>query len=236
MDTARAGEIIRNFDAVQEKITKACVKSGRNPAEVEIVAVTKYASVKDIACLLTQGRVLHVGESRVQDALEKWSAPELEPFLPKVKKHLIGHIQTNKAGKAVAFFDSADSIDNIKTAQFLDRKAREIGKKIDAMVQLKLTQKETQGGVLVSQAGELTAQVRELNGLNLRGYMGIAPQGAGESELRAVFSKAKEIFDRDFPAKAGEKFYLSLGMTEDFEIAVEEGSNLPRIGGAIFNI
>ena len=127
-------------------------------------------------------------------------------------------------------FDFIDSLDSEETALALNRTAPE-GKIIRALIQIKLTQKDTQSGLPLKEARKLVKKLAELEHIKVCGYMGIAPQGASEEELHQIFKQVKTAFDQDFPG--GER-YLSLGMSEDFRVAVEEGSTLPRIGSRLF--
>lgn len=231
----RTEKIFENIRIVKEKIRAAAGRSGRNPEAVELIIVTKYAPVEDIAALMNCGQTAHTGESRVQDAEKKWTSAELSPFRKRTAMHMIGHLQTNKAGKAADFFDWVDSVDSLRLALALDRRASELGKIIPILMQVKLTSSPSQSGVGLKEVSGLLEEVRKLKNLSPRGYMGIAPVCDNPEELRPVFKEVKRIFDRDFPsAETDEKRYLSLGMSEDFETAVEEGSNLPRIGSMIF--
>ena len=175
-----------------------------------------------------------IGESRVQDAWKRWKQNECFAPFTQVKKHFIGHLQTNKAAKAAQFFDFLDSLDSFEIAARVSEHIPD-GKIMRGLVQVKLTDKETQSGLPLEEARELVARLKEarLPGLQICGYMGIAPQGADETQLRCLFRNVKEAFDTDF-ASLSEK-YLSLGMSEDFITAIEEGASLPRIGSRLFN-
>lgn len=225
----REEKLLQNYQEVQKALLAACQRAGRNPKEVTLLAVTKYAQDGDVLFLLRQGLLSHVAESRVQQALARWQRPEFA-MVPTVK-HLIGHLQHNKAAKAAVFFDFVDSLDDFSTAQLLDKHVPP-GKTLRVLVQVKLTKRESQSGLPLEQARQLVRQIRQLTRLKVCGYMGIAPQGAPQSELRRLFAGVKQAFDEDFPA--GQERYLSLGMSEDFPIAVEAGSTLPRIGSRLF--
>ena len=223
------------LDLVFARIAAACRRAGRNPSAVEVMAVTKYATPEQIAALLASGKIKQVGENRVQPAMQRWQLPELAQGRTTATLHLIGHLQSNKAAKAVEFFDAVDSLDSLDTAQILGRKALECGKKLPVLVQIKLTGRETQSGASLAEAGKLAEAASKVEGLAVCGYMAIAP-AAQAQELRPLFKQVKQLFDRDFPQPSvqGFKCHLSLGMTGDFETAVEEGATLPRIGSAIF--
>lgn len=225
--------LLQNYRAVKNSLLAACERTGRNPDEVVLLAVTKYAKDKDVLALLGKGLISHIGESRVQDAWKRWKQNECFAPFTQVKKHFIGHLQLNKAAKAAVLFDFIDSLDSLALAQALSKAAA--GKVLRVLVQVKLTARETQSGLPLQAARALVAQLREMKlpALNVCGYMAIAPQGATPEQLRALFRPLREAFEADF-GKAAEK-YLSLGMSDDFEVAVEEGSSLPRIGSKLFS-
>ncbi len=234
METARLWKLFENLESVKTRIKKAAERAGRDPDSVELVAVTKYAADEDVAALLEKNALAHMGESRVQDAVKKFLLPEFSTPAGKPARHMIGHLQSNKAGKAAEIFDWVDSIDSLRTARALDRRAAELAKTIPVLIQLKLSAGAAQNGTGLEEAPVLLAEIKKLQNLSPRGYMGIAPVSADPEDLRPVFRQVKRIFDRDFPDTCKEKYYLSLGMSGDFETAVEEGSNLPRIGSLIF--
>lgn len=224
----------RNLQTVKAKVTQACKKTGRNPAEVTLMAVTKYAADRDVLSLAEKGLLTDIGESRVQQAWKRWKEnPAFARFT--VTKHFIGHLQKNKAAKAAALFDFIDSLDSFETAQALSKHVP-AGKVLRVLVQVKLTARETQTGLPLPQARALAEQLKTacLPGLQVCGYMGIAPQNAQEEELRRLFRAVKEAFEEDFSSVP--KRYLSLGMSHDFVTAVEEGSTLIRVGSGLFAI
>lgn len=229
MDAAE--KIVQNYQDVQTALVRACKRAGRNPAEVSLMAVTKYAKDEDVLTLLETGRLGHIGESRVQQAAARWTQPPFAKY--KVTKHFIGHLQKNKAAQAARIFDFIDSIDDLSTALTLDAHARALGKTLGALVQVKLTDRQTQSGVSLEQAPALVKELKTLKNLRVCGYMAIAPQTNDPETLRPLFKRVKLAFDRDFAAVLPQR-YLSLGMSSDFVAAVEEGSTLPRVGGKLF--
>ena len=226
----RTAQLEQNLQAVETTILQACKRRARNFEDVTLMAVTKYAADADVLALLESGRILHIGESRVQQALSRWTRPDFAKY--PVVKHFIGHLQKNKAPQAATLFDFIDSIDNLQTAQVLNEHAGKLGKKLRVLVQIKLTDRTTQSGVSIEQAPLLAAQLKQLPHLQVCGYMAIAPQTSDTARLRALFKQVKTAFDRDFPVQT--ERYLSLGMSNDFEVAVEEGSTLPRVGSKLF--
>jgi len=236
-ELTRKSALLSNLADIHTKITRACAASGKDPSEVEILAVTKYAATADVKLLLEAGAIKTAGENKVQDAKSRWTTGELANHRAGLSLHFIGHLQTNKAKAAVETFDWIDCIDSLKIASEINRHAGACGKVIPVLIQLKLNASPSQSGVSPAQAGELLTAISGLPHLAPCGYMGIAPADAQAAELTAVFAEAKKIFDRDFPGKVnkyGFKNYLSLGMSGDFELAVRAGSNLPRIGSALF--
>ncbi|HAT72073.1 MAG TPA: YggS family pyridoxal phosphate-dependent enzyme [Elusimicrobia bacterium] len=235
-ELTRKSALISNFQTITGRIAIACARTGR-PADADILAVTKYAADEDVITLIETGAIKIAGENKVQDARAKWTTGPLAPFRSRIKLHFIGHLQTNKAKAAVGTFDWIDGIDSLKIAVEVNRHAAALGKTMPVLIQLKLNDSATQSGVIPAKAGELLTELRGLANIVPCGYMGIAPAGANAAELKAVFAEAKKIFDRDFPAKSGGpgfKNYLSLGMSGDYELAVEAGSNLPRVGSSLF--
>ncbi|MBQ7908559.1 MAG: YggS family pyridoxal phosphate-dependent enzyme [Elusimicrobiaceae bacterium] len=226
-----AEKVTQNLLQVQTAIKTACQVSGQTQANVHLLAVTKYANDEDVLALLETGQIAHIGESRVQQAVIRWKNPTFAKY--PVYKHFIGHLQKNKTAQAAELFDFIDSIDDISTAQALNRQAEKLGKRLFVMLQIKLTQRETQSGISLQEAPQLLSQIRELAYLIPCGYMAIAPQTENVQELRPLFKQVKMAFDRDFPLTLQHR-YLSLGMSNDFKTAVEEGSTLPRIGSMLF--
>ncbi len=226
-----ADRISQNIQAVETALTQACQRAGRSQSDVHLMAVTKYAQDEEVLALLATGRIKHIGESRVQQALSRWTRPEFARY--NIVKHFIGHLQRNKAAQAAKLFDFIDSIDDIRTAQALNAQAQKLGKNLYVMVQIKLTDRESQSGVSLEQAPLLLRQMQDLKNLCPCGYLAIAPQTDNPQTLRPLFKEVKAAFDRDFPVSLTQR-YLSLGMSADFETAVEEGSTLPRVGSRLF--
>jgi hypothetical protein len=235
-ELTRKSALLSNFQNITGRIAAACGRAGVAPSAVELLAVTKYAADEDVRLLIEAGALKTAGENKVQDARAKWATGPLAAFRSRVNLHFIGHLQTNKAKAAVETFDWIDSIDSLKIAAEINRHAAALGRIVPVMIQLKLNDAATQSGITPDKAGELLAQIRLLRNLEPRGYLGIAPANASPAELKAVFSEAKKIFDRDFPVtvSGAPANYLSLGMSGDYELAVEAGSNLPRIGSSLF--
>jgi len=237
IESARKIKLLENFQLITGKIAAACLKGGRNVSEADFLAVTKYADPGEVKYLVESGKLRTAGESRVQDAAKKWVEGELSEARPLVSLHFIGRLQSNKAADAVALFDWIDSVDSLKLALQINRHAGLKGKKMPVLIQLKLTDLNTQGGIAPAEAPGLLEEMRKLPFLAPSGYMAIAAAKRDPEALRPVFREIRRIFDRDFPGAVnayGFKNYLSLGMSGYFEAAVREGSNLPRIGSLLF--
>lgn len=224
--------LLQNYQAVCSSLAQAALSAKRNPREITLLAVTKYAPDEDVLTLLKHGVLTDVGESRVQQAWKRWKEDPRFAAYTQVRKHFIGHLQTNKAAKAAQLFDYVDSLDQFQTAQAL-AKHLPPGKVLRALVQVKLTDRQTQSGLPLPQARQLAKQLQgAFENIDVCGYMAVAPQGADASTLRALFKPLAQAFQADFAHHPGAQ--LSLGMSEDFKIAVEEGSTLPRIGSLLF--
>ena len=226
--------LVHNWQEITHSLSAARKRAGRPQDSSAWVAVTKYAADEDVLVLLRKGLLSDIGESRVQDAWKRWRQNALFAPFTQVRKHFIGHLQLNKAAKAAELFDFVDSLDSLAAAQALAKHVP-AGKVLRVLVQIKLSTRATQSGLSLAPARELVSKLRALRlpALRVCGYMAIAPQGETPERLRALFRQVKAAFDADFPADS--ERYLSLGMSEDFEIAVEEGSSLPRIGSKLFS-
>jgi pyridoxal phosphate enzyme (YggS family) len=218
---------IDNLEKIRYRMTAAAARSNRDAGAISIVVVTKYASLTAVRDFLNSGAVLEAGENRVQDAEKK--KLELGALAGKVRWRLIGHLQTNKARKAVSVFDAIDSVDSKKLAAALNAAMEGSDRKLPVMVQVKLSESETQSGVVPAELPGLIEEVRKLPNLDLQGLMGIAPNVEPLEAVRPSFRLLKKMRDEHLP---GGK--LSMGMSRDFEIAIEEGADMIRIGTQIF--
>ncbi len=218
---------IDNLDKIRYRIAAAAKRTNRNGDAITLVVVTKYAPFEDVKTALSSGLVLEVGENRVQDAEKKKSS--LGELGGKVRWRLIGHLQTNKAKKAVAVFDAVDSIDSEKIAKALDAALEGANRKLPVMIQVKLSESETQSGATPAELPGLIEAVKKCSRLELQGLMGIAPNVEPLEAVRPSFRLLRELRDKYLPNGR-----LSMGMSRDFEIAIEEGADLVRIGSQIF--
>lgn len=220
--------IIDNLNQIRYRVRAAAARVNRDPDAVRLVAVTKYASLAAVRTVLESGLIAEVGENRVQDAEKKKAL--LGELAGKARWRLIGHLQTNKAKKAVSVFDAVDSIDSEKVAAALDAALAGSGRTLPVLVQVKLTGKETQSGAAPEELGALLEALKAYPRLKVEGLMGIAPDVEPLEAVRPSFRTLRELRDRLLPGGL-----LSMGMSRDFEIAVEEGADLVRIGSQIFS-
>jgi pyridoxal phosphate enzyme (YggS family) len=215
---------------IKERIARAAAKSGRSASDVRIIAVTKTVCADVINEIVALG-VRDIAESRVQEAIEK--SRQILKTQPSLQKHFIGHLQTNKARKAVELFDVIQSVDSVRLAETLNRAADERGQAKDCLVELKLSTEPSKSGLSIRDAVDLIDSFGRFTSLRLRGVMTIAPNQVSVEETRACFRElcafANENANR-FPSAPE----ISMGMSDDFEIAVEEGATMVRIGRALF--
>jgi hypothetical protein len=232
--------LAENLERLEEAIAGACRRAGRTRAEIELMAVSKTYPAVTIAEAAALGITLF-GENRVQEFAGK--AVELEPLRGHVagkspiRVHLIGHLQSNKAQRAVELFDGIDSVDSLRLAERLNEAAGKSGKRLPVLVEVKLSSEETKAGLEPdsSEAGELLERLADLENLQMRGLMTIAPWGVSEAETRACFRSLREWRDRWATAYSRLSFdVLSMGMSGDFALAIEEGATRIRVGTALF--
>lgn len=195
--------------------------------KIILVAVTKNHGVELMREAIDAGAT-DIGENRVQEAAEKF--PQLER---EVTRHLIGHLQTNKVKPAVKLFDMIQSVDSEHLAAALDKAACSIGKVQDVLIQVNAAREVQKSGVLLEDLNALINFVDAAKNLRLRGLMMIAPNLPDVEECRPLFRKMRKLFDELKTSREGFDF-LSMGMTHDYKIAVEEGANVVRIGTAVF--
>ena len=216
--------------AVQERIEAARLRVGRTDDAVTIVAVTKTHPPGAALAVLEAG-VPDLAENRVQDLEEKVAAVDD----PRATWHLIGHLQRNKARRAMELFELLHSLDSLRLARNLSRIAQEEGTPVRALVQVNTSGEEAKGGFAAETAVDAIGEIAELPGLVLEGMMTMAPFDAEEAILRQTFGKTRELHTEVARQIPGYKpKHLSMGMSGDYEIAVEEGSTLVRLGTVLF--
>ncbi len=213
--------IRENVVSVQERIVRACARSGRTRGEVTLVAVSKTFPASFIDDAIDAG-ITEVGENRVQEAREK------KPLVRGAARwHLIGHLQTNKARDAVKLFDVIQAVDSLDLAEKLARAAEAHGKRLDVMLQVNIGDEPQKSGIERAEVEAVARQASALASLRVIGLMAIPPIGTPDAS-RPYFRELRSMRD------ALGLEHLSMGMSEDFEAAIEEGSTIVRVGRAIF--
>ncbi len=225
-------QIRENLQRIEERLTNACIKAGRQREEVTLMAVTKTVSPERINAALSAG-ITCIGENRVQEFLEKKDSLHLAG----VEKHLIGHLQTNKVRRIVGEVDMIQSIDSVHLAEAVSKAAQATPKgMVDVLVEVNIGNEETKSGVSAENVEELLRQISAFSGIRVRGLMAIPPILTSETQKRAIFSKMRKLFI-DIRGKFVDNVsmdILSMGMSSDYVEAVLEGSTLVRIGSSLF--
>lgn len=211
-----------NVRAVRARIAAACVRAGRAPDEVTLIAVSKTHPAEAVAAAWRAG-VRDFGENRVREAASKIGALRADGARPTW--HLVGHLQTNKAADAVDLFDILHSVDSERLALAISRRA---ARPVRVLIEVNIAGEASKFGVRPAEAIALAERVGGIPKIELAGLMTVAPQADDPEDVRPVFRALRELRDA-----AGLR-ELSMGMTDDFEVAVEEGATLVRVGRAIF--
>ncbi len=244
------------YDDVKSRIAAAAKRSGRTPAEIILVAVTKTASIDQIREVMSFGQV-DLGENRVQQLQQR--AAQVDEFLarrkempsslggsllaplgattgPSVRWHMIGSLQRNKVKKAVELSRLIHSVDNLRLAEELQLAAERRDKPVEVLVEVNVADESTKHGIAPAAARHLVEMIETMISLKPRGLMCMAPIDADPATLRSIFERCRELFDEIRRiGVGGDRFdILSMGMSNDFEIAIECGANLVRVGSAIF--
>lgn len=227
----RKADIQYNLDVINERIAESAIKSGRNPEDVKLMAVTKTVDPIFINYALDYGVKL-IGENRVQEMLRK--KPELH--LDGVEKHLIGHLQTNKAGQIVGEVDMIQSVDSLKIAKEIAKQSVKKGIVTDILLEINVGEEESKTGFSMSEFFETLHQIAELDAIRIKGLMTIPPICENNTILCKYFEKIHNIYV-DIKEKKLDNIdmnILSMGMSGDYTQAILCGSNLVRIGSSIF--
>jgi len=222
--------IADNIKTVMDRIASAAKRAGRDPASVRLVVVTKTIDLARIEEVVDAGAAI-LGENRVQEAKEK-----IERLGSVASWHLIGHLQANKARHAVKLFDLIHSVDNRELAAEIDRQAAKIGKKQNILVEVNIAGEASKAGMAVKNAPALVREIAKYNNIAVQGLMTMPPFSEDPEESRPYFCVLRELAEalarENIPNAAMKE--LSMGMSGDFEVAVEEGATLVRVGTAIF--
>jgi PLP dependent protein len=220
-------DLATNVANVRARIAAAADRGGRRAEDVTLVAVTKTVEAARIREAVALGlRVF--GENRVQEAREKI------PAVPGAAWHLIGSLQRNKAKEAVRLFQVIESVDSEELAEEISRRAAQQERVLDVLIQVNVAREPQKHGAAPEDAAALVRRASDLPGLRLRGFMTIAPLVSNPEEARPVFRALRDLRDRLERETRVPLAELSMGMSDDFEVAIEEGATMVRVGRAIF--
>jgi len=223
--------ICANINRIREQIAESARGCGRNPDEIKLLAVSKRMGTEKIAAAVQCGQQLF-GENFVQEAKDK-----IERLEHRITWHFIGHLQTNKARLAVRLFAMIETVDRLKLALALNRHAKELGRTVDILVQVNIGLEQQKSGVTPENAEHFLKELGTLHNLRVRGLMTMPPYSEDPERSRPYFKELKILADRYADKKLfadNSSVILSMGMSNDFPVAIEEGTTLIRIGTAIF--
>lgn len=224
----RMEDIARNIDRVREGIARAAARSGRDPAGITLIAVTKNVPAEQINVAIKAG-VKNIGENRVQEAVAKFDA-----VTAPVKWHFIGHLQRNKVKQVLGRFDLIHSLDRLSLAREIQKRAAALGILVPCLVEVNVGGEESKFGIKPDDLSSFLREVAGFPNIKICGLMTIAPFSPNPEAARPVFRRLLELYDRGGYPPGVTMEYLSMGMSGDYVVAVEEGANMVRIGTAIF--
>ena len=224
--------IAERFKEVKKRVDDAALRSGRDPEDIKLVAVTKTHPASEINEAIAAGAT-DIGENRVQEILEK-----IDDVSP-VRWHLIGHLQTNKVRQVIDKVVMIHSVDSLKLAREIDKRAAAAGLKMDVLIEINSAMEETKSGIAAGDLKKLAEDITsECASVRICGIMCIPPIAADPEDSRPYFREAAQLFDEmkawDLPEDRFCPTVLSMGMSGDFEVAVEEGATIVRVGSSIF--
>ena len=223
-------DVAGNYHKILDRIDEAARKCGRRPQEIKVLGAAKSQSVAAVRAAIAAG-VWLIGENYVQEAAAKKAQ-----ISAAVEWHMIGHLQRNKAKNAVELFDLIETLDSVGLAQELEKQGKRIGKKIRALVEINLAGEESKSGIAKDDVGSLLEAVAELDHVAVEGLMTVPPFREDPEAVRPYFREMRELKEkfngRRIPHVDLKE--LSMGMTHDYPVAVEEGATIVRIGTALF--
>ncbi|MDR3225567.1 MAG: YggS family pyridoxal phosphate-dependent enzyme [Clostridiales Family XIII bacterium] len=234
-------KITENLAVVKERIAGAAIKSGRAPGEITLVAVTKTRTTEEIQAAIEAG-ASDLGENKVQEIMDKHDIlrmfTENSTKNRNIKWHMIGHLQRNKVKYIANKVHLIHSVDSLRLAEEVDRRVLDIGSTMDILLQVNPAEEDSKFGVASIDARKLASEIVErCPNIRIKGLMTIVPIADDPDEVRKYFSEMKSLYDKIGREDACERLdfkWLSMGMTHDFEVAIEEGANMVRVGTGIF--
>jgi PLP dependent protein len=223
--------VASNLAVLKERIEKAAKRSGRHPREITLVCVTKTADFKQLDEAISAG-ITDIGENRVQDAVLKYNY--LGDMAKGRRWHMIGHLQTNKVSKCLKMFDIIHSLDSIKLAHEINKHACQANRVVDCFLEINNSKEASKYGIEPKQTFDFIEQAALLDNVRITGIMSIAPAADDPENARPYFREMRILRD-SLQKKNKDIKELSMGMTQDFEVAIEEGATFVRIGSAVFS-
>lgn len=222
--------IKENIQALNEKIHNIAIACNKDPKDIVLIAVTKTVSPSYISKALEAG-IYNFGENRVQELIDKYDKVD-----KRAKWHLIGSLQTNKVKYIIDKVELIHSLDRIRLAEEIEKRAAQIGRQISALVQVNISGESTKSGIRPEDAIDFIESMKQYSHIQIKGLMTIGPLTDDAELIRACFRQMKKLFDEVKTKNFShvQMQYLSMGMTNDFEIAIQEGANMIRLGRAIF--
>lgn len=218
-------DIAHNVAEVRERIAQACARAGRQPGEIILIAVSKTVDIPRIKQAISAG-IVHFGENYYQEAREKIPAVDAP-----VHWHFIGHLQKNKVRGVVPLFEWIHTVDDAELAQEISRRAQALGKQQRVLIEVNVARESQKFGVAAEDVLALAEHVASLPNVRLEGLMGMAPIVERPEQARPYFAELRRLFEQ---LPKAHRVHLSIGMTQDYEVAIEEGATMVRIGTAIF--
>lgn len=222
--------ISENLKVINANIKKAAIKSGRKPEDITILGVTKTIDIERIKQLISLG-IINLGENKVQELLQKYDVINSD-----VNWHLIGHLQTNKVKYIIDKVKMIHSVDSIKLAEEINKRAKQNNLTVDILIEVNIAQEASKHGINADELPLLVEKILKLDNINLKGLMTVAPFVENPQNNRIYFKKMRNLFV-DIQEENKDNIimeFLSMGMTNDYEVAIEEGANIVRIGTGIF--
>ena len=225
-------DIAESFRQVRDRIERAAASCGRTPGDIVLLAITKTFPIETISMAITAGQ-RQFGENRVQEAESK--IPHLRA-VPGLEWHLVGHLQSNKAHRAVELFDVIHSVDSIKIAAKISQSCLEVGKQMSVLLQVDLGKEPTKSGADPADARSIIESASMLKGIRVDGLMTIPPYFEDPELTRPYFAELRDLRDSLESEQTGSlgRRHLSMGMSHDFEVAIQEGATIVRVGTALF--
>ncbi len=227
-----AQRIVRNLTAVRQRIADAARSSGRSADEISLVAVTKYVDVATTRMLVKAG-CSTLGESRPQML---WQKAEQLSDLSKIKWHLIGHMQRNKVARTLPIISTLQSVDSVRLLQAIDEHSAKLAKTTSILLEVNISRDDNKHGFALDEVPSVVRSMTTYNYVSLKGVMGMASRKGGIDRARRDFAELRELRDslrNDCPGNSSLD-EISMGMSGDFEVAIEEGATTVRVGSALF--